>query len=112
MKNTANIRPESGTPGYYDFQGMDPNTYIKIVFDSLENVTPYQAYLLGQIIKYASRFNQKDGSEDGEKILYYAKLIHESTITTVSTKGSTNKLAESKEQIKFGDLEIDREVPK
>lgn len=69
------IRPESGTPGYYDIGGIDPNTYFNMTHGRRTDLTAAEAYLLGQLTKYTSRYKLKEGSDDGEKILYYAELL-------------------------------------
>jgi hypothetical protein len=61
----------SNTPKYYGNEEIDPISYMKLhhTFEQVEG------FYLGNIIKYATRANKKNGLEDYEKLLDYAQKL-------------------------------------
>lgn len=59
---------------YYDVGGIETLDIIKAKLEGANNLTPYQGYLLGCIIKYATRLPYKEQLlRDAEKINTYTK---------------------------------------
>jgi len=48
---------------------------IDVILDVTKNLPGDEAYLIGNIIKYVSRYNSKNGIEDIEKARWYAKRL-------------------------------------
>jgi hypothetical protein len=66
-------RKESQTPTHYGTDKTDPISYMKLhhTFEQVEG------FLLGNIIKYATRANKKNGVEDYKKLAHYAQMLLE-----------------------------------
>lgn len=63
---------EKINPTYYK-QGKYET--IDVILDVTKNLPGDEAYLVGNIIKYVSRYNLKNGIEDIEKARWYAKRL-------------------------------------
>lgn len=63
---------EKINPTYYK-QGKYES--IDVILDVTKNLPGDEAYLIGNIIKYVSRYNSKNGIEDIEKARWYAKRL-------------------------------------
>lgn len=63
---------EKINPTYYK-QGKYET--IDVILDVTKNLPGDEAYLVGNIIKYVSRYNRKNGIEDIEKARWYAKRL-------------------------------------
>lgn len=63
---------EKINPTYYK-QGKYET--IDVILDVTKNLPGDEAYLIGNIIKYVSRYNSKNGIEDIEKARWYAKRL-------------------------------------
>lgn len=63
---------EKINPTYYK-QGKYET--IDVILDVTKNLPGDEAYLVGNIIKYVSRYNLKKGIEDIEKARWYAKRL-------------------------------------
>lgn len=63
---------EKINPTYYK-QGKYET--IDVILDVTKNLPGDEAYLIGNIIKYVSRYNPKNGIEDIEKARWYAKRL-------------------------------------
>lgn len=63
---------EKINPTYYK-QGKYES--IDVILDVTKNLPGDEAYLIGNIIKYVSRYNLKNGIEDIEKARWYAKRL-------------------------------------
>jgi Protein of unknwon function (DUF3310) len=61
----------SKTPTYYGTGTTDPISYMKQHYTHEQ----LEGFLLGNIIKYATRANKKNGLEDYEKLLDYAQKL-------------------------------------
>lgn len=48
---------------------------IDIILDVTKNLPGDEGYLVGNIIKYISRYNKKNGQEDIEKARWYARRL-------------------------------------
>lgn len=63
---------EKINPTYYK-QGKYET--IDVILDVTKKLPGDEAYLIGNIIKYVSRYNSKNGIEDIEKARWYAKRL-------------------------------------
>lgn len=71
---TANSQGDHIRPAHYQTGGIEPIDYMKAKM-SLEM---FEGFLVGNVIKYVSRYRQKDGLKDLEKAQYYLnRLIEE-----------------------------------
>lgn len=71
---TANSQGDHIRPAHYRTGGIEPIDYMKA------KMTPemFEGFLVGNVIKYVSRYRQKDGLKDLEKAQYYLnRLIEE-----------------------------------
>lgn len=64
-------------PDYYKNRSIESFDCIQAL---IEDKDPKEAYIVGQIIKYVSRYNQKNGIEDLEKADWYLDRL-KSTIS-------------------------------
>lgn len=60
-------------PDHYKIGGIQPYEYMKAKFTK----EMYEGFLLGNIIKYTSRYHHKNGTEDLKKAQWYMnELLH------------------------------------
>lgn len=72
----TNVMNSKETPAHYKHARVTPNEYISDLFEGRADLTPNTAYLLGQVIKYASRLGLKDDHlKDAVKLNHYAQAI-------------------------------------
>ncbi|PAF19772.1 hypothetical protein CHH51_01305 [Terribacillus saccharophilus] len=64
---------QSQTPTYYGTGTTDPISYMKQHYTHEQ----LEGFLLGNIIKYATRANKKNGVEDYKKLAHYAQMLLE-----------------------------------
>lgn len=69
------IKPNNPVnPNHYAVGGIQPYEYMKAKMSQDQ----YEGFLLGNVIKYVSRYNHKNGLEDLEKAQWYLdKLVEE-----------------------------------
>ena len=61
------------TPAHYGAQTMMPIEYLMIAMTADQ----FRGYLKGNIIKYVSRADSKNGVEDYQKLIVYSKWLEE-----------------------------------
>jgi hypothetical protein len=61
------------TPTHYSAQTMMPIEYLMITMSAEQ----FKGYLKGNIIKYVSRADSKNGAEDYQKLIVYSKWLEE-----------------------------------
>jgi hypothetical protein len=75
---------EKLTPDYYKKMRVQPIEYLMIVMSPEQ----YKGYLKGNIIKYVSRADSKNGLDDYQKAIVYARWLEEFERTgTIVFKG-------------------------
>lgn len=76
---------EFPTPAHYSAQKMMPIEYLMITMSAEQ----FKGYLKGNIIKYVSRADTKNGLEDYQKLIVYSKWLEEfeRTGTIIFSKG-------------------------
>ena len=59
-------------PEYYNAGGVE---CIEAIKSAVVGKSPYEAWLVGQIIKYVWRYNEKNGLEDLQKAEFYLRRL-------------------------------------
>lgn len=62
-------------PAHYVKQGMECKDYIRVMTCTIQN--GYAAYMIGNVIKYLWRFQDKDGIQDLKKARHYLDFLIE-----------------------------------
>jgi RsfA family transcription factor len=62
-------------PSHYHKGGIDVIGYLEEHFGKSESYTVAEGFFIGNIIKYVSRYKQKNGVEDLKKALYYLEKL-------------------------------------
>lgn len=69
---TVNEFDTVNKPSHYDKNGMECIDFIKVIISDL---MPYEAYCLGNVIKYLWRFKSKNGIIDLDKAIRYIEFL-------------------------------------
>lgn len=75
-------------PDYYINNNIEVKDVIKAFTENLEGV---KAFYAGNIIKYACRWNKKNGVEDLKKLMRYASLLIDELDGEIFTERGTLK---------------------
>lgn len=64
-------------PNHYHKNGIDVIGYLEQHFPSKATVTVAEGFFIGNVIKYVSRYKEKNGIEDLEKAMFYLEKLIE-----------------------------------
>lgn len=82
-EGVVSLFDEIARPKHYADKGIEVIEYIQDTLDFLE-ITGYEAYCVGNVLKYVSRYTKKDNPvKDLGKALYYLQEVYQLNIEGV-----------------------------
>lgn len=71
------IKDMINRPDHYHKNGIDVIGYLEQHFPNIPTVTVAEGFYIGNIIKYVSRYKEKNGLEDLEKAKFYLNKLQD-----------------------------------